>query len=141
MREIIFCVEILRQRHELLRKDWNFFLGLQNYEKCAFIRDLEKQIETVVGKLLKDCKTKLNVSEEGNKEVKANYEVLISYFELDYEKQKMQLEFQLEEQKKSLNSMLVIFNFRQANKIRGTIRQIEKELKIVNEQIRKSDSL
>ncbi|ESU27651.1 hypothetical protein FSS13T_01200 [Flavobacterium saliperosum S13] len=94
----------------------------------------------MVEKLLKDCKTQLNVSEEGNKEVKANYEALISYFELDYEKQKMQLEFQLEAQKKSLNSMMVIFNFQQANKIRETIRQIEKELKIVNEQIRKSDS-
>lgn len=142
MRELIYCVEILKQRHELLRKDRNYFFGLQDYEKCAFIRDLEKQVEVVVEKLLKDCKIQMNTSTtEGLTELKANYEALISYFNLDYEKRKKRLEYQLEEQKKSLNCMMVIFNFRQANKIRESIRQTEKELKILCEQIRKSDSL
>lgn len=140
MKEIIYSVEILKQRHELLRKDRNYFFGLQQFEKCAFIRDLEKNIEVVAQKLLKECKSKFGESAVGLEELKARYDYLIIYFNLDYEKRKARLEFQLEEQKKSLNSMMVIFNFRQANKIRETIREIEKELKIVTEQIRKSDS-
>lgn len=138
MKEIIYCVELLKQRHEFLKKDKEYFYKLQDFEKCAYIRDLEKNIEFVVVKLLKECKTKFDESIKGFEDLKIKYDVLISYFNLDYEKRKARLEFQLEKQKNSLKFMLTIFNFRAANQIREEIKFTEKELKTVNDLILKS---
>lgn len=138
MKEIIYCVELLKQRHEFLKKDKEYFYKLQDFEKCAYIRDLEKNIEFVVVKLLKECKTKFDESIKGFEDLKIKYDVLISYFNLDYEKRKARLEFQLEKQKNSLKFMLTIFNFRAANLIREEIKFTEKELKTVNDLILKS---
>lgn len=138
MKEIIYCVELLKQRHEFLKKDKEYFYKLQDFEKCAYIRDLEKNIEFVVVKLLKECKTKFDELIKGFEDLKIKYDVLISYFNLDYEKRKARLEFQLEKQKNSLKFMLTIFNFRAANLIREEIKFTEKELKTVNDLILKS---
>jgi len=134
MKEIIYCVEILKQKHELLRKDRAFFFKIQNYEQCAYIRDDEKQIEAVIKKLLREAKMTIQSTDfEGSIDLFNRYEMLLSYFELDYETKKAKLELQLTTQKKKLNSILSIFNFRLANKIREEIRQTEKELRVINE--------
>lgn len=138
MKEIIYCVEILKQKHELLKKDRAFFFKIQNYEECAYIRDDEKQIEVVVKKLLREAKMTIQSTDfEGSIDLFNRYEMLLSYFELDFETKKNKLEIQLSIQKKNLNSILSIFNFRVANKIREEIRQTEKELQEIKELIKR----
>lgn len=134
MKEIIYCVEILKQKHELLKKDREFFFKIQNYEECAYIRDDEKQIEAVVKKLLREAKMTIQSADfEGSIDLFNRYEMLLNYFELDFETKKAKLEIQLSIQKKNLNSILSIFNFRVANKIREEIKQTEKELRVIND--------
>lgn len=134
MKEIIYCVEILKQKHELLNKDRTYFFKIQHYEECAYLRDNEKQIETIVKKLLGECKRLIiSSSGKGNSDLLSRYDVLMSYFDLDFETKKAKLEIQLSIQKKNLNSILSIFNFRIANKIREEIRQTERELRIIND--------
>lgn len=141
MKEIIYCVEILKQKHELLRKDRAFFFKIQNYEECAYIRDDEKQIEVVVRKLLKEGNTIMKNSDfEGNSDLLSRFDILISYFDFDYETQKAKLEIQLSIQQKNLKSMSAIFNFRLANQIREEIKQTEKDLRKIKALItRESD--
>lgn len=137
MKEIIYCVEILKQKHELLKKDRAFFFRIQNYEECAYIRDGEKQIEVVVKKLLREGNTIMKNSDfEGNSDLLNRFDILISYFDLDYETQKAKLEIQLSIQQKNLKSMSAIFNFRLANQIREEIKQTEKELQIIKALIK-----
>jgi hypothetical protein len=42
MKEIIYCVEILKQKHELLNKDRKFFFKIQHFEECTILRNNEK---------------------------------------------------------------------------------------------------
>ncbi|CAM4276408.1 hypothetical protein [Flavobacterium terrigena] len=129
MEEIIYCVEILKQKYELLNKDRKFFFRIQRFEECAFLRHNEKQIEVIVKKLLEECKIILVNSEcEGNSELLTRYNTLLSYFDLDFDTRKAKLEMQLSIQKKNLKSISAIFNFRTANRIREEIKETEKEL-------------
>ena len=140
MKEIIYCVEILKQKHELLKKDSDFFFKIQNYEECAYIRDEEKQIEAVVKKLLRESKTTMKHSDfEGSNDLLSRYDVLLSYFDLDFETRKAKLEIQLSIQQKNLKSMSAIFNFRLANQIREEIKQTERELNKIKALIKEEN--
>lgn len=133
MKEIIYCVEILKLKHELLKSDRKYFYKIQDFEKCAFLRDNEKQIEVIVKKLLEECKKLIfNSESEGNSELRSRYNGILSYFELDFETRKVKLETLLSIQKKSLNTMMFIFKFREVDKIRNEIKQTEEELKSIN---------
>lgn len=136
MKEIIYCVEILKQKHELLVKSKKYFYEIQQFENCAYIRDEEKQIEVIIKKLLKEFKSQMNnLDSVKDKELIIRYDKLIYYFDLDYESKKADLEQQLTEQKNKLKSLSILFNFRIANKVRENIRTIESDLRKVNKRL------
>ena len=137
MKEIIYCVEILKQKHEFLSRDRKFYFKMQQFVECSFLRVTEKQIEVVVKKLLEECKIiMMNSDDEGNSELLTRYNTLINYFDLDFEIRKAKLEIQLSIQKRNLNSISVFFNFRLANQIREEIKETEKELVKINALIK-----
>ncbi len=129
MKEIIYCVEILKQKHEFLNRDRKFYFKMQRFVECSFLRDTEKQIEVVIKKLLGECKIIIvNSDDEVNSELLTRYNTLINYFDLDFDIKKAKLEIQLSIQKKNLNSISAFFNFQIANQIREEIKETEKEL-------------
>ena len=82
----------------------------------------------------------INSSEsQGNKVLISHYNVLISYFDLDYETRKAKLEIQLTIQKLKLDSMLAIYKFQLVDQIRGEIKQTERELQKIKALIKEEN--
>lgn len=141
MEEIIYCVEILKTKHEILNNDKVFFLKIERFAECEACRDSEKNIETVAENLLKECQLYINNSSNSlNVELLNRYQMLLNYFDLDFEKGKERLEIRLEVQKRELRYLLVTFKFQKAYQIRKTIIKTKKDLKIVTGLIEIRDS-
>lgn len=131
MEALIYCIEILKKKHEILNLDKEKHLKLRQFSKYLVCTESENKIEIVVEKLLKDCKSQISNLKNDNELIK-RYLLIVDYFKLDLERKKRQLEMHLEFQKRKLSTLLFLFNFRKIKKLKEEILETEDELVKIN---------